>query len=62
MSLTKPNTIKEFVQSYKSVEEAIADIQETEDFAKEKMLVQNVDSPFYQTMLDCMAIVKQLLN
>ena len=63
MSMIQPTTIQEFLCQYSNnVKEAIEEIDEAIKFAETKMLLQNEESPMYQTMIDCMEIIKQQLK
>ena len=62
MSIIKPTTITEFLFQYNNINEAIEEIDDAIKFAETKMLLQNEESPLYQTMIECMDIVKQQLR
>lgn len=63
MSLSKPKTIPEFLSQYSNARTvAVEEIEEAIEFAEMKMLLQNEESPIYQTMIECMEIVKQQIK
>lgn len=63
MNLLKPTTIPEFLAQYSGdIKKAAEELDEAIEFAETKLLLQNDESPIYQTMIECMEIVKRQIK